>query len=158
MMALLNNWDIKDANNKILLVRNETGNELRYIISDLGATFGHSGSTPIVWRFKRSRSNPAKYAQAGFLDVVKDDFVYFNYAGKRGSLFGDISTEDARWIGNWLSLLSDLQIRQAFVAANYTPSEVDTLTNEVKTRIKELVNLRVSPQFSGNRQQVSGSN
>ena len=47
---------------------------------------------------------------------------------------------------------------QCFVSSNYTPSEVDSLTNEVKIRIKELVNLGVSPQFSRNRQQVSGSN
>ncbi|HZB46756.1 MAG TPA: hypothetical protein VE360_15980, partial [Pyrinomonadaceae bacterium] len=47
LMALLNNWDIKDANNKIFYTRGE----LRYVISDLGATFGRVKSgAPIVWR------------------------------------------------------------------------------------------------------------
>src|ERR1044071_5652027 len=36
MMALINNWDLKDSNNKIVYV--EKDDELRYIISDLGAT------------------------------------------------------------------------------------------------------------------------
>src|SRR5438128_4953015 len=38
MAVLLNDWDLKTQNNRVLLVRNN--NELRYIISDLGATFG----------------------------------------------------------------------------------------------------------------------
>lgn len=39
MMALLNNWDIKDTNNKILLVRDGSAGrgELHYIVSDPGA-------------------------------------------------------------------------------------------------------------------------
>src|SRR3989449_8139275 len=45
MMVLLNNWDLKTANNRVLLVRDETGvDELRYIVSDLGATFGKTGN------------------------------------------------------------------------------------------------------------------
>ena len=42
MMSLLNNWDIKDTNNKIIYVPGADGRdgELRYIVSDLGATFG----------------------------------------------------------------------------------------------------------------------
>jgi hypothetical protein len=77
MMVLLNNWDIKDSNNKVLLVHNKTADELRYIISDLGATFGHAGNMPIFWRFNRSRNNPVKYAKSHFVDAVKKNRVYF---------------------------------------------------------------------------------
>src|ERR1044072_6933900 len=59
MMALINNWDLKDSNNVIL----KDGNELHYAISDLGATFGHASTTPLFWRFTRSRNNPANYAK-----------------------------------------------------------------------------------------------
>jgi hypothetical protein len=55
MMALLNNWDIKDTNNKILFVRNEmtARNELHYIVSDLGATFGKLNRSALkVQRFQ----------------------------------------------------------------------------------------------------------
>jgi hypothetical protein len=138
MMALLNNWDIKDSNNEILLVRGARGNELQYIISDLGATFGKSGSLPVIWRFTRSRSNPEDYAKAKFLDEVNNGYVFFHYNGKRNDLFDDITVADARWIGHWLARLSQAQIRDAFSAANYSREEIDLLTEAVRNRIEEL--------------------
>ncbi|MGH9880086.1 MAG: hypothetical protein ACRD6N_01520 [Pyrinomonadaceae bacterium] len=151
LMALLNNWDIKDSNNKILLVRDDSANELRYIISDLGATFGQSGSTPIVWRFTRSRNKPTDYADAEFVDVVVDNNVYFHYGGKRGSLFGDITVQDATWIGDLLSQLSTQQLQDAFRAANYSPAEVNLLTNEVRERTNELLRLGSDRQLGRRR-------
>ncbi|HLA12135.1 MAG TPA: hypothetical protein VJ023_16225 [Pyrinomonadaceae bacterium] len=101
LMALVNNWDIKDSNNEIFLVAGPRGHELRYVISDLGATFGQSGSTPIVWRFTRSRNKPKDYANADFVDVVKDNHVFFHYGSKRHSLFNNITVQDARWMGGY---------------------------------------------------------
>jgi hypothetical protein len=65
LMALINNWDLKDSNNQIVFVKNNN-DELQYIISDLGATFGHASTTPLLWRFTRSRNNPDKYARSEF--------------------------------------------------------------------------------------------
>src|SRR5215218_4773934 len=45
MMALINNWDLKDSNNVIVQTRTNGNDELRYVISDLGATFGHASTT-----------------------------------------------------------------------------------------------------------------
>ncbi len=56
MMLLLANWDIKDSNNQIIAVKGTDKD--RYIISDLGATFGKTGHLPFFWRFNRSRNNP----------------------------------------------------------------------------------------------------
>jgi hypothetical protein len=142
LMALINNWDIKDANNKILYVRSAGGDELRYIISDLGATFGQSGSIPVAWRFSRSRNEPAKFADAEFVDVVVDNNVFFHYGSRSGSLFGDITVQDAMWTGSLLSQLSTRQLQDAFRAANYTPSEVSLLTGEIRERTNELLRLQ----------------
>src|SRR4029077_8854338 len=71
MMALINNWDLKDTNNQVLVVNENGGTELRYIISDLGATFGHASTVPLFWRIMRSRNNPSKYAETKFLEKVK---------------------------------------------------------------------------------------
>ncbi len=139
LMALINNWDIKDSNNQILLVRGQSGNELQYFISDLGATFGKSGSTPIVWRFTRSRNKPVDYAKADLVDTVVDNHVYFHYGGKRNDLFNDITVPDARWIGGLLSQLTTQQLRDVFRAANYTSSEVSLLAGEIRERIRELI-------------------
>jgi hypothetical protein len=142
MMALLNNWDIKDSNNKIIFVPGNAGNELRYVISDLGATFGQSGSTPILWRITRSRNDPKDFAKAEFVDVVKDNRVYFHYGGKRNDLFDDITVADARWIGGLLAQLSQQQLRDAFRAANYSPSQITLLVNEIRQRTNELQRVR----------------
>jgi|SRR5215213_4862095 len=144
MMALINNWDIKDTNNKILQVRSErTGkNELRYIISDLGASFGKVKlDVPGFWRIARTRNEPGDFRRSGFVEDVKNGQVYFFYKGKSQDLFDDIKIEEARWIGGWLSRLSDRQLADAFRAANYTPAEIRMLTRSVRERITELVRL-----------------
>jgi hypothetical protein len=140
--ALLNNWDLKSANNKVIYVPGgRTGGELRYIISDLGATFGKTGSLPVVWRFTRSRNKPEDFAGGRLVDEVKGRNVFLNYGGKNQTLFDDIYVEEARWVGSLLSRLSDQQLADAFRAANYTPDEVQVLASAVRARIDELVNL-----------------
>ncbi|HEY0080655.1 MAG TPA: hypothetical protein VGB73_18770 [Pyrinomonadaceae bacterium] len=144
MMALFNNWDIKDTNNKILQVRGEQSGrpELRYIISDLGASFGKVKlDVPGFWRLARSRNKPDDYRNSGFVEDVKRGQVLFFYQGKSQDLFDDIKVEEARWIGEWLARLSDRQITDAFRAANYTPEEIQMLTQTVRSRINELNNL-----------------
>ena len=138
LMVLMENWDIKDDNNKILLVRNErTGrNELQYIISDLGATFGKTGGI-----LSRSRNKPEDYAEAKFINEVKGNRIDFRFSGKRQGLFDDITIGQARWLGDLLAQLTDQQIQDAFRAANYTPQEVKLLSDALKARITELETL-----------------
>lgn len=144
MMGLLNNWDIKDSNNVVLYV--PAGGRMRvaeslYAISDLGATFGKTGNLPFFWRITRSRNNPKDYANARFVDKVKGNRVAFRYGGKNRGLFKNISVNDAKWLGNLLSRLSERQIADAFRAANYNPTEVRLLANAVRGRINQLVRL-----------------
>ncbi|HEX8503225.1 MAG TPA: hypothetical protein VF659_21755 [Pyrinomonadaceae bacterium] len=144
MMSLLNNWDIKDTNNKVLHVRGGASgrDELHYIVSDLGATFGRVKlDVPGLWRIRRNRNDPEDYAKDAFLEDVKGGQVYLFYKGKRQDLFDDIRVEEARWIAGLLSKLSERQIGDAFRAANYTPEEVRILTNAVRERIDELANI-----------------
>ena len=137
LMALLNNWDLKNDNNKILLVRNEDGStEQRYIISDLGATFGKTGGA-----ISHSRNEPEKYVKTKFVDRVKGDRVEFAFSGKQGELLERVTVEQAKWIGSLLAQLSDQQLQDAFRAANFEPEEIQMLTKEVRARIEQLVNL-----------------
>ena len=145
MMALINNWDLKDANN--VIIKERGNNELRYVISDLGATFGHASTTPIIWRITRSRNNPEKYVKSNFFEKVKGNRVVLHYGGKNRGLMNDIRVDDAQWIAALLSQLSDQQLRDAFRAANYSPGEVNLLASEVRERANELLSLRPSPQI-----------
>ena len=146
MMALINNWDLKDSNNVIL----KDGNELHYAISDLGATFGHASTTPIFWRITRSRNNPTNYAKSDFFEKVKGNRVVLHFGGKNRGLMKDITIQDAQWIATLLSQLSDRQIRDAFRAANYTPGQINLLTGEVRERTNELLSLRPGVQMGRN--------
>lgn len=137
LMSLINNWDLKDDNNRILFVPGTGGqNELHYIISDLGATFGKTGGL-----FSRNRNSPESYAKTKFVEGVDGSRVKLAYGGKNSELFKNISVEDARWIGRQLSRLSDKQISDAFRAANYSDAEVRMLTDAVRARIAQLTKL-----------------
>lgn len=141
MMLLINNWDIKDSNNVILAVRNEeTGrNELRYIISDLGGSLGKTGGF-----FSRSRNKPIDFIKSNFIESVRGNVIDFNYGGKSQSLFENITLKDAKWIGGLLARLSDNQIKDAFRAANYSPDEVQALSDAVRRRINALNDVSAS--------------
>jgi hypothetical protein len=151
MMALINNWDLKDSNNVVVQVPTNRGNELRYVISDLGATFGHASTTPIIWRITRSRNNPKNYAKSDFLEKVKGNRVVLHFGGKNRGLMKDISVDDAVWLGSWLAQLSDQQVSDAFRAANYTPDQVELLTRTVRARTNELLSLRPNIQIGSNQ-------
>ena len=144
LMVLLNNWDTKDENNVLLAVpARGGGTELRYAISDLGATLGDTGKWPLLWRFTRSRNDPAGFRGDKLIDEIKDDGrVDFEFSGKKRDIYNAITVEQASWIGKLLSRLSDAQLRDAFRAANYSPAEVRTLSRAVRARINELANLR----------------
>lgn len=137
LMGLVNNWDLKDANNKILYVPGENGaGELHYIISDLGATLGKTGNF-----ITHNRNEPGDFVKSKFVEGVEGDRVRFDYNGKNKGLFEQITVEDARWLGVLLSKLSDEQIKDAFRAANFSSEETEMLAGEVRSRIDELVKL-----------------
>jgi hypothetical protein len=138
MMLLINNWDVKDANNQILAPRDESTaeKELRYIISDLGGSFGKTGGV-----ISRSRNKPSDFVKAKFIESANGNVLRFYYRGKNKKLFDSITVEDARWIGNWLGRLSEEQIKDAFRAANYSQEEVEALSTAIRMRIKPLAAL-----------------
>ena len=137
MMLLINNWDIKDANNAILVPRESTGaGEARYIIGDLGGTLGKTGGA-----ISRSRNKPSDFVRADFIDKVKGEQIDFHYSGKNKKLFAKMTVADVRWLSGWLTRLSGEQIKDAFRAANYSPEDVEELARAVRERIKTLANI-----------------
>ncbi len=141
LMVLINNWDLKDENNVVL--HTAGSREVRYAISDLGATFGKSGGPGFFWRLNRSRNEPEDYADTKFIDRVEDGYVDFDFTGKNERLFEKVRVEHARWIGERLSRLSDGQLAAIFRSANYTPQETRLLARAVRARIEELASLPV---------------
>jgi hypothetical protein len=149
MMALIDNWDLKDANNAVCT--SETGEQI-YMISDLGAAFG---PTHLVRGLENSRGNVAAYSESQFLNGSTADTVSFVVPARPTVLAvvnpshylmrvnmewigKNIPRADARWMGQILSRLSDTQIRDAFQTAGYSPAEVEVFVRVVQRRIAVL--------------------
>jgi hypothetical protein len=148
MMALINNWDLKDDNNAI---RNIDGVPV-YLVSDLGASFGTTGFdfTPA-----ESKGNLYHYEYSRFITKVTPECVSFSVPSRpvwirffclpefisrvRLEWIGQhIPLTDARWIGHILSRLSETQVQAAFRAAGYGPAEVRGFSSVVEKRIADL--------------------
>jgi len=150
MMALINNWDLKEINNSIYQVK---GERPRYVVTDLGATFGETGNT-----ITRSKSNPEDYAKSEFVQKVNKDKVDFHLSSRPFFITAidvpnynkrtrmqevpkDIPIADAIWLGKLLEPLSDDQIRDVFRAAGYNDKDVEDNATVVKQRITDLTRL-----------------
>ena len=68
-MALVNNWDLKEINNRVF--RTSAGGD-QFGITDLGATFGRTGHT-----FTRSKGVMKDYAEARFIERITPTHVDF---------------------------------------------------------------------------------
>jgi hypothetical protein len=153
LMAVINNWDLKDINNAIYEVAGRQP-EQRYSISDLGASFGSVG---LNWLKK---GNPKAYSHskwikghsssAGCVDFnvpshpAVGTFISLPELVRRSGLTWigrRVPIEYARWMGNLLGQLSEQQIRDAFRAAGYGPEDVETFSREVERRIAVLQTL-----------------
>jgi len=151
LMAIMNNWDLKDVNNSIYQTRSDPPEE-RYAVSDLGASFGPTG---LNWMLK---GNPAAYCSSKWIKSVSAEFIDFNVPsgpamnyyidfpelGRRMGLVWlgrHIPRQDARWMGDLLGRLSNQQIVDAFRAAGYSPLEVEELSTTFQHRIADLKKL-----------------
>jgi hypothetical protein len=148
MMALINNWDLKDVNNAIIDI---DGRKV-YYISDLGASFGTTG---LSTSRAAGKGNLENYTNSKFIDKVTETTVTFGTPSRPAliNVFAepnfkerldlewigkDIPIADARWIGSVLAKLSLQQIQAAFEAAGYSPKEIVGFSNVLADRIAQL--------------------
>jgi hypothetical protein len=154
MMALLNNWDLKDSNNAIYVERGKSGSSL-YEVSDVGASFGMSGESYLA---SRAKNNLGAYRRSKFIRKVAPEYVSFNFpthltyfyllrvklfiSQRRQRWIGQkIPRSDVKWIASLLSQLSPDQIRDAFRAGGYSPEQVEAYAAAMQERIAELAPL-----------------
>jgi hypothetical protein len=163
LMVLVANYDTSIRNNKILSTANpDTGElEARYVVTDIGATFGKVGGLG----GKRSKNSLEDYRASKFIVGVENGLVKFDYSttpkkfGMFASIFKpsyrssqaqkervmkNISVENARWIGSLLAQLTDEQLRDAFRAANYDQKTMDGFVAIIRDRINQLNKLDAS--------------
>jgi hypothetical protein len=155
MMALINNWDLKDKNTAVYATK---GRSQRIdAVSDLGASFGSTRLT-----IPNRTSHLDTYVGSNFITKVTPDYIDFSTPGRPAlitvfnvpyfidhirmrSIGKRIPREDARWIAQLLARLSHRQIRSAFEAAGYSPAEVEGFAAVIETRIADLRSASARP-------------
>ena len=153
MMALMNNWDLKDENNAAYKQPpDRKGPNQIYMVSDLGASFGTTGRS---WTRAMSKGNLKAYRNSTFIDKVGPEYVDFKVPTRPALIFvvnprefssrlhlrwlgKDIPRSHGLWMGQLLAQLSPGQIRDAFRTAGYSPQEVEEFATVVESRIAEL--------------------
>jgi hypothetical protein len=160
LMALVNNFDLKTDNNKIVHPDKKSGesNEKIFYVNDLGATFGSTGnwftSLPLIgelpaalFKSAGTKGDPKEYEEGKFIQKVEDGKVYFHFTRRKArNAIGSVKIENAIWMGDILGRLSDKQITDAFRAGGFSDNEASIYLKVVKNRIKQLQDLGKLPQ------------
>ncbi len=154
MMAVMNNWDLKDVNNSVYTDR-QSGSQI-FLVNDVGATFGANG---VGWTRARSKGNIDSFRDSKFIERLTDTAVDFSTPKKpKGILIATAGTtaksykmrsgldwigdgiprQDAHWIGSLLGRLSTTQLTDAFRAGNFPEDAISSYVDIVQSRIAEL--------------------
>lgn len=154
MMAVINNWDLKDVNNAVY-VDKKTGRQI-LLVSDIGATFA---TNSLEISRAKDKGNVDSYVASKFITHTTPTTVDFGTPSAPtgallktgGALAGsyfkrqgydwigdDIPREDARWVGSMLGQLSHEQLADAFRAGNFPPESIDQYVAVLEARIAQL--------------------
>ncbi len=157
MMAVMNNWDLKDVNNAVY--QDDKHDRQIYLVSDIGATFA-SNSEHV--RHDTDKGNLASFEHSKFITKKTDKDVSFGTPMLPGGLLlrqgpillgetlrrsaidwigHDIPLADARWMGGLLGQLSHKQLEDAFRAGNFPDADREQFVKIVEGRIAELKSL-----------------
>ena len=157
MMAVMNNWDLKDVNNAVY--QDEKHARQIFLVSDIGATFAsndehvhhdtdkgnlesYEHSKFIIKKNDKTVSFGTPMLPAGL--VLRQGPVLLGEAVRRSGIdwIGhDIPLADARWMGTLLGQLSHKQLEDAFRAGNFPDEEREAFVKIVEHRIGELKSL-----------------
>lgn len=154
MMAVMNNWDLKDENNAVY--RDEKNNQDIFLVNDVGATFA---TTHMTNRRFKDKGNVESFRNSKFIVKATDRRVDFGTpAPPTGLLLGslgftaaeffkrqgldwickDIPRADARWMASLLTQLSHEQIVDAFRAGHFPQDSINEYVGIVEDRIAQL--------------------
>ena len=157
MMAVMNNWDLKDVNNSIY--SDKKSGSMIFLVNDVGATFGSNG---LGWTKARSKGNVDSFRDSKFIQRMTDTEVDFStpkkptgmliasagttigsYAMRAGLdwIGNNIPRSDAKWMGSLLGQLTHAQLVDAFRAGNFPAEDIDSYVSVVEGRIAELQKL-----------------
>lgn len=136
LMLLLSNWDTKTSN--LAIFRDDAFGRTRYIFADVdwGASMGKWGNM-----FSWSKWDCKGYAQQTpkFLKTAESGELKWGFNGKnRNSMTNDITTDDVRWLLQYLGRITDTQIRTGLEASGASANDTECYARSLRSRIEQL--------------------
>jgi hypothetical protein len=151
---LVSNWDFKTSNNRIYVMKGPDGPVRRYVVQDLGASFGK----PRLARSNKllallpgkvgSRNDIEDFEETRLIREVKGSEVTLDYRGPRGEILETMSVADVVWACELLNRLQDAQLDDAFEAAGYEPALRSRFVAKMRAKIREGLALRAGARAS----------
>jgi len=135
---MLNNWDLKPSNNKLLSVPMATGARRWFVVQDIGASFGKT-----AWPIG-NRNRVEDYERQDFVIGVENGRVQFDYQARHRDLLQDITPDDVIWISQLLARLSDQQLADAFRAAALSDAVSARYIRKLTSKIQKGLSLRTN--------------
>lgn len=132
--VIVNNWDIKTANNIIYAPAGDTlGRHKRYVVKDLGGALGKTS-----WPLGSTENDLIGFEKEPFILGVEGDRVRFGFQQlMEPQLAASVTPADVRWASQLLSRLSPSQWNDAFLGAGFTQAEADRYIARLREKIAE---------------------
>ena len=137
---MINNWDLKSSNNKIIDRGGSAAPSRLYVVRDLGASLGSNEQAKwLRWTHLRinqgSKNDLPGFEESGFIDGVEYGYVKFSYSGPNKYLVSRILPAHVFWTASLLSRLSDAQWHDAFRAGGYSRDDASRYIAKFKEKI-----------------------
>ncbi len=145
--AWLDNWDIRWANNRLLLVKEDDGTtRLEHMVSDVGALFGNSSGMirtvhgKIKVGLYQNAPNDYCWAFTAKPEPGKTDVPICDYMPiTKTRPFYDMNIDDARWMARLIGQLTEEQLKQALIGAGYDAAVCRLLLEKLAARRDKMI-------------------
>ena len=142
---LINSWDWKTNNNRIYRIKGGTPPLRRYVVRDLGASFGKTQSSRLLWVLpipmrgfgQGTRNDIDHFESQDFIERTGDGRVEFDFRTFYGAVVDQVRPADVRWTAELLNRVTDSQWDDAFRAADYAPELRARFIKKLKAKIAE---------------------
>jgi len=140
---ILNNWDLKTANNRLYEATDPAAKPQRmYIVRDVGASLGHSKQSPFFKLLGTPGSQGTKhdidgFERQGFITKVEGDKVSFDYRGVNQALVNRVTVADVIWACEMMAKFPDGHWQAAFKAGAFAQDETDRYIKKIKDKIAQ---------------------
>ena len=151
---LLSNWDFKTSNNRVYVTKGADGPARRYVVQDLGASFGK----PRLARSNKllallpgrvgTRNDIDDFEDTTLIRDVKGSEVTLDYRGPRGEILETMNVADVIWACELMNRLHDAQLDDAFEAAGYDAAIRARFITKIRSKIREGLALRADARLS----------